>query len=136
MENVLSLIDPTGPLGGEFSESEAVLPTQFYGARRGASNIEPMRRLMIAMLVDAVRCFQTKAGADRTARSQEFAEVKSWLFSDDDDGLFSFNAVCDALGLDPKSIRNWLARWQEKRLADAKPRLIRRIALPNKRISR
>jgi hypothetical protein len=91
---------------------------------------------MVAMLVDAVRCFQTNAGAGQAARSQEFAEVKSWLFCDDDDRPFSFRAVCDVLELDPKSIRNGLARWQEKRLPDAKPRFIRRLALPGRQISR
>ena len=91
---------------------------------------------MTAMLVDAVRCFQTKAGARQPANRQEFAEVRSWLFSDDDDGLFSFRAVCDALAIDPKSIRAGLARWQEKRSADSKPRFIRRLALPMRRVSR
>jgi len=29
----------------------------------------------------------------------EFAEVRSWIFSDEDNGAFSFKAVCDALAL-------------------------------------
>jgi hypothetical protein len=60
MTNVISIVNETNPLEGEFSQLQAVLPLQFYGARRGTSEVEPLRRLMVAMLVDAVRCFQTK----------------------------------------------------------------------------
>jgi hypothetical protein len=38
-------------LDNEFSQAEALLPLQFYGARRGAATTEPLRRLMLAMLL-------------------------------------------------------------------------------------
>jgi hypothetical protein len=135
MENVFSLLNQTDSLESDFTETQALLPTQFYGPRRGASNVGPLRRLMTAMLVDAVRCFQAKAGARQAATRQEFDEVRSWLFSDDGDGLFSFRSVCGTLQIDPKSIRSGLVRWQKQRVADAKPRFIRRLALTMKPIS-
>jgi hypothetical protein len=135
MANVRSIVNQADPMEAEFSEPQAVLPLQFYGARRGTSEVEPLRRLMVAMLVDAVRCFQTKFETRQSARRQEFAEVRSWIFSDADDGPFSLRAVCDALEIDPKAIRNGLARWEEERLAGQKPRMIRRPALQSRRIS-
>ncbi len=137
MADMFAMVNETNQLDDGFSAEEAVLPVQFYGARRGAATIEPLRRLMVAMLVDAVRCFQTKFGARQPATRQEFVEVRSWIFSDEDKGTFSFKAVCEALELDPKAIRKGLVRWEEKRLSGEKPRMmIRRSAMPAKRISR
>jgi hypothetical protein len=135
MADILSIVNQADSMESEFSAPQALLPLQFYGPRRGTSEIEPLRRLMVAMLVDAVRCFQTKFETHQPARRQEFAEVRSWIFSEADDGPFSFKAVCDAIGLDPAAIRKGLARWEEKRLAGEKRRMIRRSALSAKRIS-
>jgi hypothetical protein len=135
MADILSIVSDTERKEGAFSELEGVLPEQFYGARRGTSEIEPLRRLMIAMLVDAVRCFEAKFDARQPATRQEFAEVRSWIFSDADDGVFSFRAVCDALGADPGAIRKGLTRWQENGFAGGRRRTIRRSRLPAKQIS-
>ncbi len=137
MADMLAMLNETDQRDGEFSEAKAVLPLQFYGARRGAATTEPLRRLMVATLVDAVRCFQTKFEARQQARRQEFAEVRTWIFSDEDNGPFSFRAVCDELEIDPKAIRKGLMRWEQKRLSGEQPRMIRRSAVPlAKRISR
>jgi len=137
MAEVLAMVNETDQLD-KFSAAEAVLPLQFYGARRGAATIEPLRRLMVAMLVDAVRCFQNTFEARQQARRQEFAEVRSWIFSDEDNGVFSFKAVCDALEIDPEAIRKELLRWEERRRSGLEPRMkIRRSPVPlAKRISR
>jgi hypothetical protein len=82
---------------------------------------------MVAMLIDAIRCFQTKLDARQPAQREEFAEVQSWIFSEDDNGFFSFSSVCDALAIDPKAIRKKLVQWEEKKLASEKLcRMIRR----------
>jgi hypothetical protein len=135
---MLAMVNEGDQSAHEFSAPEAVLPVQFYGSRRAATTIEPVRRLMVAMLVDAVRCFQTKFEARQQARRQELAEVRSWIFSDEDNGAFSFKAVCDALEIDPKAIRRGLAQWEEKRLSGRQPRMmIRRSSVPvAKHISR
>jgi hypothetical protein len=100
-----------------------------------ASAAEPWRRLMAAMLLDAVRCYQTKFHARQAARHQEFAEARAWIFSDRDDGAFSFGAVCNALEVDPEIIRRGLSRWKERRLAGEKPHMIRLPAPPVRQIS-
>src|SRR5438309_4534222 len=130
MANMTSKVNETHQLDSEFSQAEAILPLQFHGSRRGIRSIEPLRRLMVAMLVDAVRCFQTKIEADRPSTRQDFAEVRRWIFSDDENGIFSFRAVCEALEIDSHTIREGLVRWQEKRLVAEKPqRVIRHSAV-------
>lgn len=138
MADILSIIDradSTDLLEAEFSAPQAILPLQFYGVRRGTSELEPLRRLMVAMLADAVRCFQTKFDRRQPGKRQEFAEVQCWLFSDGGDGPFSFMAVCDALEIDPEIVRQGLLRWAAERLSGRKPRMIRRSSLSAKRIS-
>ncbi len=105
-------------------EANAVLPAQFYNARRGTASVERLRRLMFAILADAIRCFQTKSGAHDAAGRRQFAEAKSWILSDEENGVFSFIGVCDALDIDPGSLRKWLLRWQERKLSNEGPRLI------------
>jgi hypothetical protein len=57
----------------ELSQAGAVLPVQFHNARVDNATAEPLRRLMVAILVDAIRCFQTKLALRQPARRQEFA---------------------------------------------------------------
>jgi hypothetical protein len=125
----LSMVNERDQLVDEFAEAEAVLPLQFYGARRRAAGFEPLRRLMVAMLVDAVRCFQTGFKTRQPARHREYAEVRSWIFSDEDNGVFSFRAVCDVLEIDPEALRLGLVEWERKRLSGQKSRVIRRSAV-------
>jgi hypothetical protein len=72
---------------------------------------------MLAMLVDAVRCFQSSSELHLPAKRREYAEAQSWIFSDDDSGFFSFGAVCDALEIDPKAFRKGLLRWEQTKHA-------------------
>jgi hypothetical protein len=36
--------------------SDALLPIQLYGERRGSASMEPLKNLMTAVLADAIRC--------------------------------------------------------------------------------
>jgi hypothetical protein len=122
-------------IDSDFTQPEALLPAQFYGPRRQASDLRPVRRLLIAMLVDAIRCFQTSFGATQSEKRLEFAEARGWIFSDENDGPFSFRTVCEALDLEPKTIRKSLSRWAGERVAGVKPRMIRYSTERARRIS-
>jgi hypothetical protein len=120
-------IDPAGPAGDELSfRADAVMPAQFYPARRGAASVEPIMRLMAGILIDAVRCFQHSFEARRSDRRQEFSEAQFWIFDDKGNGPFSFECVCDSLEIDPRGLREWILRWQKDRRSGDKQRMIRR----------
>jgi hypothetical protein len=115
MDNPGTRIDAMGSAGDELSfRADAVMPAQFYPARRGSASVEPIRRLMAGILVDAVRCYQRNFDARHLNRRQEFREAQLWIFDDKGDGPFSFRFVCDALEIDPRGLRDWLVRWQQK----------------------
>jgi hypothetical protein len=124
MASMNEKVNETNQVDDEFSQTEGILPFQFFGNRRSIRSIEPLRRLMVAMLVDAVRVFQTKFEARQPSTRQEFAEVRRWIFSDDESGMFSFKPVCEALEIDPGTIRKGLVRWQQKRLVAGKPKML------------
>jgi hypothetical protein len=130
MTDIFALVHKTDQLDNEFSGAEVLLPVQFHDGRSGATTVEPLRRLMVAILLDAIRCVQTKFDARQPARRQECADARSWIFSDDDRAEFSFKAVCDALDIAPNAIRKYLVQWEEKRLSGDRPRrIIRRAAV-------
>ena len=120
-------IDSTGPAGDEISfRADAVMPAQFYPARRGAASVEPIMRLMAGILIDAVRCFQRNFEARGSDRRQEFREAQFWIFDDQANGPFSFQCVCESLEIDPRGLRERILRWQKDRRSGEKQRMIRR----------
>jgi hypothetical protein len=82
-------IDLMGRVGDELPFfANAVMPPQFYPPRRGSASVEPIMRLMGAVLIDAVRCFQRNFEAHHKNGRQEFKEAQFWLFYDNEDGPF------------------------------------------------
>ena len=133
MTNELSRVNETDLPEGGFCELESILAQQFHGARRGSSNVEPLRRLMAAMMIEAIRSFQKNWQATTRAARQEFAEVRSWIFSDNEDGPFCFRAACDALQLHPDALRKLLVQWRKKKVVGQRRRIIEGRVLPAKR---
>ena len=107
-------IDPIG-MGGDEPRADAVMPVQFYPSRRASASVEPALRLMEAILVDAVRCFQRNFKAGHRHGQREFREAQFWIFSNQRGGPFSFEDVCDALGVDSSRLRDLIVRWEKDR---------------------
>jgi hypothetical protein len=120
-------IDPMGPAGDEPPfRADGVMPAQFYPARRGSASVEPIMRLMAGIVIDAVRCFQRNFEAHHPSRRQELREAQFWIFDDRGNGPFSFEEVCNTLGVDPRRLRDWIIRWEKDRRSGDKQRMIRR----------
>ena len=69
-------------------EPDSLLPEQFYGTFK-AKQLEPERRLMLAVLEDAVRCFQKYLLAEDERGQALFREAEAWLMDSQSDGFFS-----------------------------------------------
>jgi hypothetical protein len=114
MTDLQPILDEIDEFDNEFFlQTETLLPVQFHGARRRAA-IEPERRLMLAHVSRCCPLLSVEFGAEPRlpAKRREYAEAQSWIFSDDDSGVLSFGAVCDALEIDPKAFRKGLLRWE------------------------
>jgi hypothetical protein len=92
-------------------------PSEDVSPRRIAeppTQLQPEKRLMLAVLQGAVRDFQTYATAPSGRGRQIFIEADAW-FQAAATGAFTFEMICDALGLDPDFIRGGLRRWYRER---------------------
>jgi hypothetical protein len=114
-----------GVLGNIFVP-DVITPEQYYDTRRDDSAIAPVKRLMMAVLEDALRCFQNNADAKSGPRKRLFAEAEQWLCGDGGDGPFSFGTVCETLGIEPAFLRSGLREWRSQQLAGISTRRLAR----------
>lgn len=63
--------------------------------------LEPEQALMLAVLEDAIACYQKYMPADDQSGRALFREAEEWIFEKGDDWIFSFENICEVLGLDP-----------------------------------
>lgn len=111
---------PTRPGERDVIEPENVLPAQFFN--RGVStDLQPEKRLMLAVLEDAVACFQKYALSTKPAERQWFAEAAAWLTANDRQWPYSFVNICDVLDLDAGRLYNGLLQWKQRRQAGLTP---------------
>jgi hypothetical protein len=77
----------------------------------------PEKRLLLAILADAISCLQ-KYGSIRNHRGRRVVhEAELWLMSTDRKWPFSFENICDVLGIDSEYVRTGLR--QEVKSTDA-----------------
>ena len=76
---------------------------------------EGEERLMLAVLENAVEYFQKYVLARNPRGKQLFQEAEEWFLEKDNDGLCSFENICQTLQLHPDYIRQGLLRWKEAR---------------------
>jgi hypothetical protein len=100
--------------GGVELEPEAVLPSQFFSRIQIDASLQPEKRLMLAVLEDAVGTFQKYVGSRERAAQRLFSDVEEWFGSDDQEWPFSFGNICNALDLDVAYMRRGLRTWQER----------------------
>ena len=109
-------------------DSRCLTPGQYYdGIRADDACVRPIKRLMLAVLEDAMRCYQTYANARSRVQRRLFVEAEGWLMDRRGDGAFAFETVCETLGIDPRYLREGLRRWRVQQLDGMNPqRLARR----------
>jgi hypothetical protein len=98
--------DSVSELSAEF---EGVLPQQFFESHRADGSAEPLKRLMFALLLDAVRCFRSER-----LNPHLYSEAAKWIFSTGKGESVSFVSVCQSLELTPDSLRRGLLEWRGK----------------------
>jgi hypothetical protein len=95
--------------GGSFDPADLVFFEQFFknGSRAGEE------RLMLAVLQDAVECFQENVLGEYPWEKQLFDAAENWILKKNIDWLFSFENICETLQLNPDYIRQGLLSWKE-----------------------
>jgi hypothetical protein len=104
-------------------EPDVLLPAQFFAAFRRAGGLERERLLMLAVLEDAIDCYQKFAHARDPRGSQMFDEAREWVSSNDRSWLFSFENICDTLEINADYVRRGLREWRERGGIPRRPKL-------------
>jgi hypothetical protein len=92
-------------------EPDTLLPEQFFSLL-GRKPLQGEKRLLLAMLEDAVHCFQTYLLARKPHERRLFQEAEEWIDSKDSQWFFSFENICEILGIHPGRMRDALQRWK------------------------
>ena len=96
---------------GKLFEPDTILPTQFYSIFKNSQYREPERRLMVAILEDAVSCLSTDLHRCNPRQRKQYEEAKAWVAADDEsEWIFSFKNICEVLGMNPSYLRHGLIR--------------------------
>jgi len=96
---------------GKLFEPDTLLPTQFYAMFKNSQYREPERRLMVAILEDAVSCVSTDLHRCNLRQRKQYEEAKAWVTTDEEsEWIFSFKNICEVLGMDPSYLRRGLIR--------------------------
>jgi hypothetical protein len=77
---------------------------------------EPEKKLMLAVLEDALFCFQNGLLPKDNKKKRGLShDAEEWIM-EDGESLFSFNELCELLGFNPQYLRKRLLRWKQEAL--------------------
>jgi hypothetical protein len=77
---------------------------------------EREEKLMLAVLENAIEYFQKYVHAKDERGKKLFQEAEEWISDKGSDWLYSFENICEVLGLHPDYMRQGLLCWKETRL--------------------
>ena len=90
-------------MGGDTSVTE-----QFFATLRRSEHLEPEKSLLIAILQDAIHDYRKYCRARDLEGKEHFREAQKWIMAGGNNWIFSFNNICELLGLDPDYVRRGL----------------------------
>jgi hypothetical protein len=102
-----------------FGQSDVLCVHEYLHVYQCRPAETPERRLLAAILRDAIDCYLRDCCAKNRHRKRSFREAEEWFFGASDNGIFSLESVCGILNLDPGYIRRSLIRVKDKELLQA-----------------
>lgn len=87
----------------KIADAGILMPAQYADLVRRNHTLEGELKLLMAVLEDAIRCYLRNVDAKDGERRREFVEVRNWFESTvaGPAGIFSFENLCEALGIEP-----------------------------------
>jgi hypothetical protein len=115
-----SMTTPLGP--------DTLVPAQYFQQVGADAASQPEKRLMLAVLEDAIATFQRHFLSETPRGKRLVEEVKDWMAGAGGEWPFSFDNICAALDLDPQCLRAGMDRWkhnERSKLLSGDPSLYR-----------
>ena len=110
-------------------EPDIFLPSQFYGSAGLSRQLEGEKRLMVAVLKDAVECLEKYRDSKSSLGQCQYVSAIEWIEDTDTDWLFSFTNICDLLGFDPQYLREVLLKRENRYIKPERPRVLSLAAM-------
>src|SRR5262245_17015320 len=109
--------------GNNLFDLDTLLPDQYYATFKRGNYGDPEKRLMEAILEDAVSSLSKDPRTSSRQQRKAREDAVHWInVEGEDDWIFSFASVCESLGFDPNFMRRGLTRWAvEARASTAQP---------------
>lgn len=101
---------------GSVFELDTLASAEYFDSLQRKTPIEPEKRLIVAILEDAIQCFQANILAENGKPKKLLDDAEEWLLKEGADWIFSFRNICELLELDAEYLRAGLIRWKQKRL--------------------
>jgi hypothetical protein len=98
-------------------QPDVLIPGQFMATTKSKTHRDPEQRLMLAVLEDAVWCFQNGLRAKDKKKQELSREAEQWMLEEDSGWLFSFNEICELLGIESNYLRKRLLKWKKETLS-------------------
>jgi hypothetical protein len=96
-------------------QPDILIQSQYLATHQRRFHQEPEKVLMLALLEDAIVCFQDNFGVDDKRKKALFEDAEQWILDRDASYIFSFENICEVLGLDAGYLREGLLRWKTTR---------------------
>jgi hypothetical protein len=94
-------------------QPDILISAQYLATYERKFHLDPERTLLLAVLQDAIVCFQEFLFSASKKKQCLFLEAEEWILEEDKSYLYSFDNVCDLLGFDAGYMRQGLLRWKE-----------------------
>jgi len=105
-------------------EPDIFLPSQFYGNGGLSRKLEGEKRLMIAILKDAVECLEKYRGSRSSTGKISYQAAIEWVEDTNTEWLYSFSNICDLLGFDPHYLREQLLKRENRYIKPLRQRTL------------
>jgi hypothetical protein len=112
-----------------FRQPDVLCVDEYLHVYQGRPAETPERRLVAAILHDAVDCYLRDCFAKNRHRKRSFREAEEWFFKSDDYGVFSLENVCSVLNIDPGYIRRTLMQYQQQIAPGADSKMVAELRL-------
>lgn len=100
-------------------QPDPLTPYDYLRTSRRTVHLDPEKHLMHAILEEAIKTYRLHVSTKSKREHKLFLEAELWIMDRNDDWLFSFENLCEVLGLDPDFVRSGLARWKEQQVGPA-----------------
>lgn len=101
---------------------DVLVADQSAATFRARDSLGPEKRLILAVLEEAIHCFQKYMSAAGRRRGTLYRDAEEWIMEQNNDWPFSFENSCLALGLNPGYVRRGLLHWRDEKFAQCQNR--------------